>query len=211
MKQDEMEIIRAVSVDLGDGLTFMLSYQYHTEIDPATGRNDRSKSRYRMIGRVDTKENFDKLYLETRSDANRVNPWKWPDDPSWDGRILYMHDSTNAGFSNWLRLKAMKALPWEAYARVVTGWKKDPKKAAEDRRRKVKMPVEEVYSAYTPSAVYETEGYSCTDGSTVSILDRDALKSKAGQTLALEIHMKISGPQPSGKAQPQPQVVLAAE
>lgn len=119
MKENEMEIIRAVSVDLGDGLMFVLSYQYHTELNPTTGRNDRTKSRYRMIGRVDTKENFDKLYLETRKDENRLNPWKWPDDPSWTGSILYMNDATNAGFSNWLRLKTMKAVGWDEYSHIV--------------------------------------------------------------------------------------------
>lgn len=199
MKENEMEIIRAVSVDLGDGLMFVLSYQYHTELNPTTGRNDRTKSRYRMIGRVDTKENFDKLYLETRKDENRLNPWKWPDDPSWTGSILYMNDATNAGFSNWLRLKTMKAVGWDEYSHIVRGFKKDPKKALENKKRKNKLPVDEIYSAYNASAVYETEGYTCSDGSIVSILDRDALKTKAGQNLVLEIHMKISGPNPSNK------------
>lgn len=210
MKEDEMEIIRAVSVDLGDGLMFVLSYQYHTELNPATGRNDRTKSRYRMIGRVDTKENFDRLYLETRRDENRLNPWKWPDDPSWNGSILYMNDATNAGFSNWIRLKIMKCVDWATYERLVHGYKKDVKKFAKAKKDGRKLTVEEIYSDYSVSAVYEADGYTCTDGSVVSILDRETLKTKAGQNVWLDIRMKISGPNPTGKTEIKPEIKPAA-
>lgn len=199
MKNDEFEIIRAVSADLGDGLMLVMSYQYHTELDPVSGRNDRTKSRYRMLGRVDTKENWEKMYLERFNPDNRLNAWKWPDDPTWNGNILYMNDASNAGFANWIRLKTMKMVPWNVYSRLVAGYKKDVKRAAEAKKKPGKYTVEEIYSVYNPAAVYETEGYACSDGSVVSILDLETLKTKAGQNLVREIHMKISGPEPAGK------------
>lgn len=198
MKNDEFEIIRAVSVDLGDGKMFVLSYQYHTELGE-NGKNDRSKSRYRMIGRIETKQTWETMLAENFKPENRMNSWKWPDDPSWNGSILYMKDATNAGFSNWIRLKIMKCVDWDVYLRLVAGYKKDVdgfRKAKKDGR---KLTTDEIYSVFNPGAVYETEGYSCTDGTTVDVTDRESLKSKVGQTLVREIHMKLSGPEPYGK------------
>jgi hypothetical protein len=191
-----MEIIRAISVDLGENLVFCLSYQYHTEKDPNDPegqRNDKSKSRYRMLGRVDTVENIEKAIQELHQDRNRVNPWKWPDDPTWDGRILYMKDSTNEGYSNWLRLKLRKKItPGEA-ARVFAGYKKDVKAAKEAKRKGAKPRPEELYSVFVKNAVYETEGYTCSDGTVLDITDFEALKAKKGQNVWKEIHMKLAG------------------
>lgn len=196
MHKDEMEIIRAISVDLGENLVFCLSYQYHTEKDPNDPegqRNDKSKSRYRMLGRVDTVENIEKMIQELHQDQNRVNPWKWPDDPTWDGRILYMKDSTNEGYSNWLRLKLRKKItPGEA-ARVFAGYKKDAKTAAEAKRKGAKPRPEELYSVFVKNAVYETEGYTCSDGTVLDITDFETLKAKKGQNVWKEIHMKLAG------------------
>jgi hypothetical protein len=191
-----MEIIRAISVDLGENLVFYLSYQYHTEKDPQDPegqRNDKSKSRYRMLGRVDTVENIEKAIQELHADQNRVNPWKWPDDPSWDGKILYMKDSTNEGHSNWLRLKLRKKIGPAEAARVFAGYKKDTKAAAEAKKRGVKPRPEELYSVFVKNAVYETEGYTCTDGTVLDITDFEALKAKKGQNVWKEIHMKLAG------------------
>ena len=196
MHKDEMEIIRAISVDLGENLVFCLSYQYHTEKDPNDPegqRNDKSKSRYRMLGRVDTVENIEKAIQELHRDQNRVNPWKWPDDPSWEGRILYMKDSTNEGYSNWLRLKLRKKITPAEAARVFAGYKKDTKTAAEAKRKGAKPRPEELYSVFVKNAVYETEGYTCTDGTVLDITDFEALKTKKGQNVWKEIHMKLAG------------------
>ena len=198
MHKDEMEIIRAVSVDLGENLVFWLSYQYHTEKDPTDPegqRNDKSKSRYRMIGRVDTVENVEKIIQELHADKNRVTPCKWPDDPTWDGRILYMKDSTNEGCSNWLRLKLRKKiLPAEA-VRVFAGYKKDTRAAAIAKKKGAKLSPEELYSVFVKNAVYETEGYTCSDGTVLNITDFDTLKTKKGQNIWKEIHMKLAGKQ----------------
>jgi hypothetical protein len=187
MKEDEMEIVKAVSVDLGGNLMAVLTLQYHTETDPATGKNDRSKSRWRVLGRVDGFDAFNAAFLETRKDENRLLPWKWPDDPSWNGRILYMNDSTNAGRSNWLRLKIMKALKPDAYLRSLAGYRKskDAKKGA---------PAAEAWTEFNPASVWPAAGWRCTDGTTVDVSDVEALKSKKGQNLWAEILMKSSGP-----------------
>lgn len=196
MHRDEMEIIRAISVDLGENLVFCLAYQYHTEKDPGDPegkRNDKSKSRYRMIGRVDTVQEIERKIQELHADANRVNPWKWPDDPTWDGRILYMKDSTNEGQSNWLRLKLRKTVTPAEAARIFAGFKKDVKAAAEAKKKGVKLRPEEAYSVFVKNAVYETEGYTCSDGTVLDITDFEALKAKKGQNVWKEIHMKLAG------------------
>jgi len=200
MQKDELEIVRAVSIKLDDDLAFVLSYQYHTEKDPddpAGRRNDRSKSRYRMMGRVMRISAMEKAVSTLHEDANRMLPWKWPDDPSWQGRILYMKDSNNEAFSNWLRLKVKKLVPWDIGMKILAGFKKDlslPK----DKIRKLGA---EAYTVFTPNAVYDTEGYTCSDGSTISITDKEALKSKAGQNVWKEIPMKMVG---RGKGEEEP-------
>lgn len=203
MKNDEFEIIRAVSVDLGDGLMFVLSYQYHTELGE-NGKNDRSKSRYRMLGRVERREDWEAKYLDLFKPENRLSPWKWPNDPSWNGSILYMKDSTNAGFSNWIRLKLMKVVPFDVYSRVIRGYKKDVDGVKAAKKAGKKLTTDEIYSVFNPGSVYETEGYLCDDGTVVDVSDAEALKSKVGQNLVREIHMKLSGPEPYGKDSESP-------
>lgn len=196
MHRDEMEIIRALSVKLDENLVFCVTYQYHTEkdgFDPEGKRNDKSKSRYRMIGRVDTVENLENAVREAHMDQNRVNPWKWPDDPTWDGKILYMKDSTNEGRSNWIRLKIKKAVTPEEALRIFAGYKKDVKAVNEAKRKGRKLRPEEAYGVFVKNAVYETEGYTCSDGSTVDITDFETLKTKKGQNVWKEIHMKLAG------------------
>lgn len=189
MRQEEFEIVRALSAKLDDQTLFVLSYQYHTEKDPGDPegkRNDRAKSRYRMLGRVMRIADMEALSKEMHQDANRMLPWKWPDDPSWDGVILYAKDASNECFSNWLRLKVKKAVPWETALQLFKGMKKDTEKGS---------PTYGQYVVFTPNAVYETEGYSCSDGSVVDITDREALLSKVGQNVWKEIRMKLVGPQ----------------
>ena len=200
MKPDEMEIVRAVSVDLGGGLVFALTYQYHTEKDPADPsgrRNDRSKSRYRMLGRVEKVDDLEKKAAELHLLENRTGPWEWPDDPSWKGRILYMKDSSKEGRSNWIRLKLRKAVSPEEALRIFAGYKKYAKKAAEARRKGGKKPApEDLYTVFSRNAVYDVHGYACSDGTTLDVTDFDALRAKVGQNVWKEIRMKLSGPNP---------------
>lgn len=195
MKQNEFEILRAVSAYLDEDTVFVMSYQYHTEKDPDDPegrRNDRSKSRYRMIGFVDKVANVKAKIEELKKDANRLEDWKWTDDPSWDGNILYMYGANNASKANWLRLKLKKAISWENALRVFQGYKKDIRKTDPETGRRNKTFGQ--YIVMCPNAIYPTDGYSCTDGSTVDITDVETLKTKIGQTICREIKMKLVGP-----------------
>ncbi len=188
MKKDEMEIIRAISVKLDADTVFFLTYQYHTERSESilTGRkNDRSKSRYRMVGRVEKIKDVEEAARSLHLDENRLKPWKWPDDPSWDGSVLYMRDASNEGFSRWLRLKLRKAISREDALLLMKGYRKDTDKRSRTFGK---------YAVFTPNAVYDVKGYTCTDGTTVDVDDFDALLTKAGQTVCKEIKMKLVGP-----------------
>lgn len=188
VKRDEMEIIRAISVKLDADTVFFLTYQYHTEKSESilSGRkNDRSKSRYRMVGRVMKVRDVEELARALHRDENRLKPWKWPDDPSWGGSVLYMLDASNEGFSRWLRLKLRKAIGREEAARLMKGYRKDTNRKSRTFGK---------YVVFTPNAVYDTKGYTCTDGTTVDVDDFDALLSKVGQTVCKEIKMKLVGP-----------------
>ena len=66
----------------------------------------------------------------------------------------------------------------------------DPKEA---KKRGVGPRPEELYSVFVKNAVYETEGYTCSDGTVLDITDFEALKTKKGQNIWKEIHMKLAG------------------
>ena len=126
-----MEILRAASAKLDPETVFVMTYQYHTEKDPddPNGKKKlRAKSRYRMLGRIEKLQDLEAKMAELRRDENRLSPWKWPDDPSWDGKILYAKDASSAGRSNWIRLKINKAVSWDNMLLLMQGVKKDTKK-----------------------------------------------------------------------------------
>lgn len=188
MKPDEMEILRAVSAKLDDDTLFVMTYQYHTEKDPddPKGRKTiKAKSRYRFLGRIEKIADLEAKMAELRRDENRLSPWIWPDDPGWDGRILYSKDSTNAGRSNWIRLKLAKSLEWEDALALMAGFKKDT-----DR----KSPTFGRYVVKTPGTEYDLKGYACSDGSVVDIDDRTALLQRPGRNVWKDIKMKLAGP-----------------
>lgn len=188
MQRDEIEIMRAMSAYLDKDTILVLTYQYHTEkdpADPAGQRNDRSKSRYRMLGRIMRKSDMEEAVYRLHKDENAMAPWIWPDDPGWKGKILYMYDSNQKAFSNWLRLKLKKAVDWESALKILRGYKKDSKaKFAKNTPESAK------YVKLNPNSAYPTEGYSCSDGSTVSLTDREALLGKVNQNVWLEIPLK---------------------
>jgi len=188
MKEDEMEILRAVSARLDGETIFVMTYQYHTEKDPSDPERRKtlkSASRYRMLGRVEKVRDLEAKMSELRQDGLRLGPWTWPGDPSWTGKILYAKDASNSGRSNWIRLKIKKALPWEDALAVMRGFKKDTDK---------KSPTFGRYVVRAPGTEYDTKGYTCDDGSVIDIDDINALLSKTGQNIVKEIKMKIAGP-----------------
>lgn len=204
MHKDEFEILSAVSAKLDEDTVLVFTYQYHTEkdpADPAGQRNDKSKARYRFLGRVMKGEELEALAKELHRDENRTASWRWPGDPSWGGSILYAKDATNEGFSRWLRNKAKKAVPWPEAARILAGWKKDPEAAgrrARHARNAKRPPAEEVYCVHNPNTAFAlygaSEGLTCSDGTVVDLKDPAELAKKAGQNVWKEIKMKAANP-----------------
>ena len=132
----------------------------------------------------------DYILPELRLDENRLFPWKWPDDPSWDKNILYAKDASNAGRSNWIRLKLNKALSWDNAVALMNGFKKDTDKDSRTFGQ---------YVVRNPGAAYDLKGYSCSNGDTVDIDDREALLAHVGQNVWKEIKMKLVGPREQAK------------
>ena len=159
-----MVILKAVSIKLDEDKVLLATLQYHVE------KGNRAASRYRWLARVCKVEDIKAKISELKSDALRLEGWKWPNDPSWNGKIC-TNDSTNARAAAWLQLKLSKAVSWDEGQKLLNGFKKTK-------------------NAYNPKAVYEIEGYTCTDGSTVSLADKEALISKVGQNLAKEQTLK---------------------
>jgi hypothetical protein len=193
-----MEIMRSTSVELDPETVLVVTYQYHTEKDPDDPdghRNLRSASRYRTLGFVLKKDEIEKQIYERNLLENRLAPWKWPQDPSWQGEILYMKDASNAAFSNWLRLRMKKLLKWEDGLNVLRGYKKDTDRGSKTFGK---------YCVFTPNAVYDLEGYMTSSGETVRLDDREALIRHAGENVWKEIHMKLVGPQNQVQENGQP-------
>lgn len=157
IKTDEMALLKAVSIKLNDETMFIVTLQYHTE------KGDRSKSRYRWLGRVCKTQDIAAKISEYKQNENKLNPWLWPNDPSWDGKILYTDsDCSHAG--SWLRSKMNKAVDWETGVKLLNGW--DKKK-----------------NEYFTAKKYDTEEYNTEDGATISILDKNALLARVGQNV----------------------------
>lgn len=157
IKPDEMALLKAVSIKLDDNTMFIVTLQYHTE------KGDRSKSRYRWLGRVCRIEDVARIVAEYKLPENKLNPWRWPNDPSWTGKILYT-DSDCSHAASWLRSKMNKMVDWETGVKALNGY--DKKK-----------------NEYFEAKKYDTDGFMTEDGSTISILDKDALIARVGQNV----------------------------
>lgn len=179
LKSDEMGILKGTAVKLDDNTVLLVTMQYHTERDPATSKLDRSKSRYRWLARVDTEANFRAMIADMKQDANRLNPWKWPNDPSWEGSIVYT-DSGNLVGSRWYTMKLKKMVDWETGLKIFNGFKPNLEAKGQD--------------PYNAKAKYDTEAYVATDGTTVNLTDKDALLAHVGQNLVKEQVMKSKTP-----------------
>lgn len=187
MMKNEMEILRAVSAKLDPETLFVVTYQYHTEKDPSDPEGKRTckeKSRYRMLGRIEKIKDLEAKMIELGRDENRLKPWKWPDDPSWDGKILYAKDASAAGRSNWIRLKIRKAISWENLLLSMQGYKKDTDKNSPDFGK---------FTVRNPSSACSTKGWTCSNGDVIDIDDKQALLAHTGQNVWMEIKMKQAG------------------
>jgi hypothetical protein len=88
------------------------------------------------------------------------------------------------GRSNWIRLKINKAISWEDALNLMKGFKKDTDKSSETFGQ---------YVVRNPSSVYELKGYTCSNGDTIDIDDKDALLAHVGQNIYKELRLKTVG------------------
>lgn len=171
MKSDEMQILKCVSMKLDDDTVAIVTYQYHTEKNPETGKNDRSKSRYRWLTRVCKIADAKAAIQHMLQDDVRLTPWKWPDDPSWDGKI-FTDDSTMKRGADWLAMKLKKMLPFDDAQKQLNGWQKNK-------------------NDYNKGAAYVLDGYTATNGDTgISLKDKDTLLKYVGQNLWIDTFLK---------------------
>lgn len=170
MKIDEMVILKAISFKLDDELMCIATYQYHVERDK-DGKVSRTKSKYRWLARVLKIADAEAKVAWYADDCRRLERWKWPDDPSWDG-VVALNDSSNDKASAWLKCRLKKLVDWDMGQKLLKGWKKSTQE-------------------FSKSAEYETEGYKCEDGSEISLTDREALKKQVGKNLWRELPRNV--------------------
>lgn len=170
MLKDVFTILKAASFKVDDTTMCIATLQYHTEQNE-DNKTSRAKSRYRWLARVVDIEEAAQLVVELNSLEHRLERWKWPEDPSWDGFIATDH-STNGKFASWLRLRLKKCVAWDDGQKLLKGWKKKD-------------------DSYNLNAAYDTEGYQTESGELVSLTDREALKKQLGKNLWKELYRNV--------------------
>lgn len=170
MPKDAFTILKAISFKIDEETMCIATLQYHIERD-ADGKTAREKSRYRWLARVCKIEDVKAQVAFLCDDARRLEKWKWPDDPSWDG-VVMTNDCTNDRASAWLNCRLKKLVDWEMGQKLLKGWKK----ADQD---------------YNLNASYDTENYICEDGSKISLTDKEALKKQVGKNMHKELYRNV--------------------
>lgn len=176
MKIDQFVILKAccfkLDDDPADNKICIATLQYHIEKD-ADGKPIRSKSRYRWLARVTTIDDVKNATAELETDSKCLEPWKWPNDPSWDGNIA-TDDSTGSRGSAWLECRLKKMMSWDDGQRVLSGGKKDPN------------------SPINKNAAYDIEDYQVQDEDRkVNLSDRETLKTLLGKNLSKELYRNV--------------------
>ena len=174
LKPKEIAISKAISVKLDPDTIAIIAHVYHTgnhKVDP----ND--KSWYKYIGRVVKIADLEAEIAEKNKAENRLNPWKW-NCSEWPTDWYFGYDNGNdqAKEVKWLKMKIKKALDWETYLRhAVTGIKKIASTGKEK---------------YYPTAKYEIDDYTDSNGLHFSINNKDELLKRINQTFFKNISLK---------------------
>ena len=166
MRKDEMEIIKAVSMKVGENHIMIATEQYHAE-KTDEGKRNQKKSMYRWFAKVLTKEEWQAKLDDMFSDKKRLERYKIPND-TLDYYLACNKDSTNYAIANWIQTKLKKVVSWEDGQKRLTGFKNKTDKHNE---------------FYNKGAVYELSGYKAENGDIIDITDADALIKHAGQNL----------------------------
>ena len=158
---DVMAILKAVSCKLSNGNIVVLSFMYHTELDPsdpAGKKKDRSKSQYRYEGFLTTEADLQAKIAKMKADPDA--PWRWPSLETW--RASYDNEPNNKRGAKWLEARLKKAVDWETFEKLLNGWK--PAK-----------------NDYKDNRKYDTTGYTSATGSTID-LTKDIFETMAPNT-----------------------------
>lgn len=149
---DVMAILKAVSCKLSNGNVMVLSFMYHTELDPADPagkKKDRSKSQYRYEGIIFTEADLQAKIAQMKADPDA--PWRWPSLETW--RTSYDNEPTSKRGAKWLEARLKKAVDWKTCEKLMAGWK--PSK-----------------NDFKDSRKYDTTGYMVANGpSTGQLVD----------------------------------------
>jgi len=170
IKSDEMCLLKAASIKLADDIGLIYTLQYHTE------KGDRSKSKYRWLGRVVKISELKNEVIEFKKPENRMNPWMWWNDPTWTGKIL-SKDSTLGAAADFFRMKLKKMQSWEDGLKTLNGYNK-------------KKSLEEKVEVYEDVKMYDTEDVNVEGGGTVSLKDREALLKLVNKNLYKDVVKK---------------------
>lgn len=180
MPKDAFTILKAISFKLDDEKMCIVTLQYHIEKDK-DDKTIRTKSRYRWLARVCKIEDVKAKVTWLYDDAHRLERWKWPSDPSWDG-VVMTNDCTNERAAAWLSCRLKKLVDWEQGQKLLKGWKN-------------------VDQDYNLNAAYDTEDYTCEDGSKISLTDREALKAQLGKNMHKELYRNVKAKEREAKIQ----------
>ena len=176
MRSDEMAVLKAVTIKLSDDVVVVCIERYHTETYDKSSimQRDRSKHKYQWIARVQKISEIKKKIEELKTGEHAMDGYHWPDDPGWDGIMLFNKSTTNKAAAGWLEHRLKKIVDWDLGLKILDGWKTGGKKG----------------NSYVPTAKYETEEYVAADGAVVSIKDKDTLLKYVGQNLFKQMVMK---------------------
>jgi len=167
MLADEIQVIKAVSMEVDSDTVLIATLQYHTEVRDDTGKLDRSKSFYRWAARAMKKNDVKDEIKARMADDKRLERGKWLDE-TLPFYLCIGNDSRNAAIANWLNLKLKKIVTWDAGQKILQGWKKKTAKTAE---------------GFYPNAAYRIDGYTAANGDIVDLNDKDAILKHINQNL----------------------------
>lgn len=167
MLKDEATILKSIAIKLSDDVAVLVTKQYHTEENPATGKIDRSKSKYRWMARVFKIEDLSEKIKWMLKDENRLTKFKWPNDP-WPYYVSAIYPE-HYKIAAWLMSKLKKLKDWDEGQKILAGWKNATK------THKV--------ADYNKNAAYDVDGYVDEAGNIVSLTNKDELLKRVGQNL----------------------------
>lgn len=178
MLKDEIQIIKAVLMEVDDDTVALVTEQYHTEVDETTGKTDRSKSMYRWVARAWKKDDYKDMVRRLMDDSRRLERGRWPDD-KLDYFLCVGNGSENSRIASFFDQKLKKLRTWEYGQKVLQGWQTKTAKRDE---------------GYNPGSKYVVDGYVGPNGKKYSITDKATFLNNIGVNLIAPHLMKSKLP-----------------